>query len=98
MTATRPTFDLDHHSCDYAKRLYEVATESRTTNPVAWSEHHGGFWVLSRYEDVARVSRDDEYFTQDNDVDGNDFDSGGGFDSGGDWGGDFGGGDFGGDF
>jgi cytochrome P450 len=67
----RPTIDLDHHSQPYADSYREVADELRAgTCPIAWSEHHGGFWVVPRHADVARVARDDEYFTQDNDRDG----------------------------
>ena len=25
---------------------------------VAWSDEHGGFWVVTRYEDVLRVAQD----------------------------------------
>ena len=28
------------------------------TSPSAWSEEHGGFWVVTRYEDVLRVVQD----------------------------------------
>ena len=67
----RPTIDLDHHSPAYADSYRELADELRASKcPIAWSSHHGGFWVAPRHADVARVARDDEYFTQDHDRDG----------------------------
>ena len=30
----------------------------RADHPVARSEEHGGFWVVTRYEDVLRVAQD----------------------------------------
>ncbi|ONH28030.1 cytochrome P450 [Pseudofrankia asymbiotica] len=62
----RRTIDLDHHSQEYADSYHQVADELRGSGcPVAWSEHHGGFWVTPGHADVARVARDDDYFTQD---------------------------------
>ncbi|WP_328354911.1 cytochrome P450 [Mycobacterium sp. NBC_00419] len=40
----------------------------RSQCPVAWTEAHGGYWVVSRYEDVKDVARDDETFSSDNDT------------------------------
>ena len=31
--------------------------------PVAWSDEHGGFWVVTRYEDVLRVAQDWQTFS-----------------------------------
>lgn len=35
----------------------------REEAPVAWSDRYGGFWILSRYQDVAAASRDTETFS-----------------------------------
>jgi cytochrome P450 len=67
----RPTIDLDHHSKHYADTYQQIADELRASGcPVRWSEHHGGFWVTPSHADIARVARDDEFFTQNNDRDG----------------------------
>jgi cytochrome P450 len=35
----------------------------REAAPVAWTEAHGGFWAVSRHEDVARVFKDHKTFS-----------------------------------
>ena len=37
---------------------------------MAWTEAHGGYWVVSRYEDVKAVALDDQTFSSDNDMTG----------------------------
>ncbi|MDQ1395036.1 MAG: hypothetical protein QOG64_295, partial [Acidimicrobiaceae bacterium] len=49
----------DHHSREYAERHLEIHRELRRTCPVAHTDAHGGYWVVSRYADVAEVARDD---------------------------------------
>ncbi len=58
-----PVVHFDHnseaHSADPAgsyKRL-------REEHPVAWSESHGGYWVLSGYQSVFEAARDDATFS-----------------------------------
>ena len=53
--------DFDHHSNDYLDHRLEAWTKLRQT-PVAFSEQYGGFWVVSGYEEVAQVSRDEATF------------------------------------
>jgi cytochrome P450 len=54
--------DLDHHSSEFlANRLAEWRKLRQT--PVAYTNSYGGFWVVSGYREVTRVSRDDETFT-----------------------------------
>jgi len=64
----RPTIDFDHHSAHFADNWREVTSELRTTCPVAWTEAHGGYWVVSRYDDVKAVALDDATFSSDNDM------------------------------
>jgi cytochrome P450 len=59
----RPTVDFDHHSPTSERHPWEAAAELREECPVGWSEHHGGFWVVSRYEDVRNVIMDFANFT-----------------------------------
>ena len=67
MSAGRPTVAFDHLSAEHARRHLEIYRELRERNPVAWAEAYGGFWIVTRYEDVARVARDDETFSSDHD-------------------------------
>jgi cytochrome P450 len=72
MERQRPVIDFDHHSKGYANRVFSNPTEffqeMQREHPVAWSERYGGFWVISRYEDVKRVSEDDATFSSRNDL------------------------------
>ena len=60
---TRPVVDFDHHNPPEGQHPYDMFKQLRETCPVAWSEHYGGFWVVSRYDDVARVLREHETFS-----------------------------------
>ncbi len=54
--------DFDHHSGDYLDDKLTAWHGLRAT-PVARSERYGGFWVVSGYDEVNRVSRDERVFT-----------------------------------
>jgi cytochrome P450 len=49
---------FDHVSPELAQHLHDTLAHMRTNHPVAHSEEHGGFWIVSRYEDVLRVAQD----------------------------------------
>ncbi len=55
--------DFNHHAPDFAATNVERYRDMRSRCPVAHSSAHGGFWVLSRYDDVLRVARDDKTFS-----------------------------------
>ncbi|WP_007508289.1 MULTISPECIES: cytochrome P450 [Pseudofrankia] len=55
--------EFDHVSPELAPVLPETLARMRSLCPVAHSEAHGGFWVLTKYEDVLRVAQDWETFT-----------------------------------
>jgi cytochrome P450 len=57
MTTIAPR-QFDHMSPELAASLHETLAELREHEPVAWSDEHGGFWVVTRYEDVLRVVQD----------------------------------------
>ncbi|HVV12660.1 cytochrome P450 [Amycolatopsis sp.] len=57
------TTEFDHHSGAYARDWREINSTLRGKCPVAHTEAHGGFWVLSKYADIAEVARDDETFS-----------------------------------
>src|SRR6266540_62996 len=54
---------FDHHSPAFAADPWPVLADLRTRCPVARSDTYGGFWVLTRYEDIKRVAHDDETFS-----------------------------------
>jgi cytochrome P450 len=54
---------FDHNSEEYALDPVGYNRAFREECPVVWSEEHGGYWVVLRYEDVATVARDDVTFS-----------------------------------
>jgi cytochrome P450 len=59
----RVTVEFDHHSADFCARNYEITDDLRARCPVAYTEAHGGYWVLTGYEPVAAALLDDELFS-----------------------------------
>jgi cytochrome P450 len=53
---------IEHHfdlfSPELAPQLYTVLDRARSRCPVAYSDQHEGYWVVTRYEDVLRVAQD----------------------------------------
>lgn len=49
---------FDHISPELGQSLNETLAYMREHHPVARSDQHGGFWVVTRYEDVLRVAQD----------------------------------------
>ena len=59
----RARVDLDHHSADYREHAYEEFQRMHESGcPVAFSDHHDGFWVLADYASVFDAARDDDLF------------------------------------
>ena len=58
----RTTVEFDHHSSEYAENSRSINAELRAKCPVAHTDAHGGFWVISRYEDVVAAAKNDEVF------------------------------------
>ncbi len=54
---------FDHMSPEFGRNLHTTMARMRDDHPVARSEEHGGFWLVSRYEDVVRVAQDWETFS-----------------------------------
>ena len=55
--------DFDIHDDDLTPKVYERYAELRRTCPVAWSDRHGGHWVVTRYADIHEVNRCPEIFS-----------------------------------
>jgi cytochrome P450 len=58
-----PVVDFDHHRPADQSPPHEVFRELRGRCPVAWSESHGGFWVVSKHDEVGRVLKDGKTFS-----------------------------------
>jgi cytochrome P450 len=56
------TDQFDHHSEHFAEHWRETYAELRGSCPVAHSERHGGFYVVTRYADVKKVMGDPATF------------------------------------
>lgn len=54
--------DFDPHAGEYLGNRHAVWAELRRC-PVSFSPRYGGFWVVSGYDEVARVARDDGTFS-----------------------------------
>jgi cytochrome P450 len=54
---------FDPNSPDYRRDPYPTYARLRAKCPVAHSDGFGGFWLLSRYDDVRQVARNPELFT-----------------------------------
>ena len=55
--------DFDHHAADFSAKKYELYRTMRAECPVAHSPAHGGYWLLSRYDEVFAVARDDATYS-----------------------------------
>ena len=56
------TIDVDHQGPDFIASRHRRYAEMRDRCPVVFNQHHGGFWMVTDYESVAAVARDNETF------------------------------------
>jgi len=61
-----PVVEYDHWSADYARNHAEISRRMLEECPVAWSESHDGFWVISRYDDARFVVENWQKFSSEN--------------------------------
>jgi len=55
---------FDHHDPELtAELVYDVYAHLREQRPIARSDQHGGFWILTRHEDVMAAAADWETFS-----------------------------------
>jgi len=57
-----PEVDFDHHADEYFAHKNDVWRQARGC-PVAHNPRYGGYWVVSGYDEVAQVSRDEATFS-----------------------------------
>lgn len=58
-----PVVHFDHHSKEHAANPAGAYRKLRSETPVAWTEAHGGYWVLADYKSVFEAARDDDTFS-----------------------------------
>ena len=58
-----PVIAFDHTAPDYAVNMESINRELRERCPVAFTESHGGYWVVAGYEPLAAAMRDDATFS-----------------------------------
>jgi cytochrome P450 len=59
---------FDHHSPDFAQHWRDIYADMRQRCPVAHSDRHAGFSVLTRYHDIKRVLGDPDTFVSGRDL------------------------------
>jgi cytochrome P450 len=59
----RPTMDFDLFAPVTRVESDDSWRVARAECPVGWTEHHGGYWVVSGYDEVAAAFRDWEHFS-----------------------------------
>ncbi|WP_030241301.1 cytochrome P450 [Streptomyces sp. NRRL S-350] len=63
MSEERAETDFDHHSAEYAADPWAANIEMNTHCPVSYSRKHGGFWLVSGFEQVSQVAHQPELFS-----------------------------------
>lgn len=58
-----PVSQFDPHDPGLASRQHEVLADLVDRCPVSWSDRHGGFWAIARFEDVVASARDYHTFS-----------------------------------
>ena len=59
----RIVVEFDQHSPEYQARSAELGHELRSKCPVTWSEHHGGYWVVTGLDEVSEMYKHPELFS-----------------------------------
>jgi cytochrome P450 len=62
-TSERTVIEFDHTSPEYAAQAGAITAELRARCPVAYSESHDGFWVITGYDALASSMRDEGTFS-----------------------------------
>ena len=62
-TGRCPVVHFDHNSAEHSKDPVASYRSSASEAPVAWTDAHGGYWVLSGYQAVFEAARHDDTFS-----------------------------------
>ena len=63
MSIRRPSVEFDLFAAVTRAESDDSWRDARAQCPVGWTEHHGGDWVISGYDEVAAAFRDWEHFS-----------------------------------
>ncbi|MGH9096646.1 MAG: cytochrome P450, partial [Acidimicrobiales bacterium] len=63
----RTLVDFDQHSLDYRARFPEISHEVRSRCPVAWTDHYGGYWVISGRDVIGEMAKHPDLLSNDHD-------------------------------
>ena len=63
----RQAVTYNHHSPLMIDQAHRIHAQLRSQCPVAWTGDLGGYWVVTGYDAVERVARDDDTFSSEND-------------------------------
>ena len=66
--ADKVVVDFDHHSAAYAADPWSVAAKLASECPVAWTNAHGGYWVISGYNELREAAKDPATFSNRHDL------------------------------
>lgn len=70
MNHKSPLIRFDHHSKEFADNRTRMLEQLRTTTPLAYTESHGGHWVITSYELANIVLDKPEVFSSEKRADG----------------------------
>jgi cytochrome P450 len=70
MSSTRIVVPFNHHSREFSANRTRILKELRTSAPVAYTESHGGHWVVSSYAIANIVLDNPEVFSSEKAADG----------------------------
>ncbi|MYI15455.1 MAG: cytochrome P450, partial [Acidimicrobiaceae bacterium] len=54
---------FDHHAAAFAADPWTPLRVLRETCPVAYTESHGGFWIITSYAEIREIASDDIRFS-----------------------------------
>src|SRR6266568_322171 len=68
----RRVIEFDHHSPDLTAEVTDLGvgvslSPLRERCPIGWTEAHGGYWVATGYDEIQKISRNDDVFSSDHD-------------------------------
>jgi cytochrome P450 len=63
-------YHYDRHAPDYRNHFEEITEDLQARCPVAWTETHGGHWVVSGHQEVFDIARRADVLSNDHDVTG----------------------------
>ncbi|MDT2006087.1 cytochrome P450 [Rhodococcus opacus] len=62
-TLTDHSVDFDRTDDSLAEQLHDIAQTTLHKHPVAWTDHHGGHWIVSDYNMIHEILRTPEIFS-----------------------------------